>query len=368
MATEEPDASEHTIEEEDNGRSNKTGDGSEIGSRAQVKSDSRSKRISRFSLRPKFGCLRVESEKNGSVDMKVDLAGEPSDPTHLVIMINGIIGSSQNWRFAAKRFLNKYPKDLIVHCSESNCSTLTFDGVDVMGDRLAEEVRSVIRRHSNVCKISFIAHSLGGLIARYAIARLYEREPVKDISQQNGDGTNDNFKESSTREKFKGKIAGLEPMNFITSATPHLGSSGHKQVPVCCGLQTLEKIAASASWCLGRTGKHLFLTDNDEGKPPLLFRMASDCEDLRFISALECFERRVVYANVRFDHIVGWSTSSLRRRHELPKLQLRSRDDKYPHIINVETAKTMSPVQVPSDIKFEGLKNANIEGDCCPYS
>lgn len=92
------------------------------------------------------------------------------------------------------------------------------------------QVRSVIRRHSNVCKISFIAHSLGGLIARYAIARLYEREPVKDISQQNGDGTNDNFKESSTREKFKGKIAGLEPMNFITSATPHLGSSGHKQV------------------------------------------------------------------------------------------------------------------------------------------
>lgn len=26
--------------------------------------------------------------------------------------------------------------------SESNCSTLTFDGVDVMGDRLAEEVRN----------------------------------------------------------------------------------------------------------------------------------------------------------------------------------------------------------------------------------
>jgi len=32
--------------------------------------------------------------------------------------------------------------------------------------------------------------------------------------------------------KYEGKIAGLEPINFITSATPHLGCRGHKQVIV----------------------------------------------------------------------------------------------------------------------------------------
>lgn len=61
-------------------------------------------------------------------------------------------------------------------------------------------------------KISFVSHSLGGLVARYAIGRLYKCETTSDPSGING------------------KIAGLEPMNFVTVATPHLGSRGHKQV------------------------------------------------------------------------------------------------------------------------------------------
>jgi len=31
-------------------------------------------------------------------------------------------------------------------------------------------------------------------------------------------------------QSYEAKIAGLEPMNFITFATPHLGSRGNKQV------------------------------------------------------------------------------------------------------------------------------------------
>jgi hypothetical protein len=52
---------------------------------------------------------------------------------------------------------------------------------------------------------------------------------------------------------------------------------------VFCGFYTLEKVASRTSWFLGRTGKHIFLTDNDNGKPPLLLRMANDCEDLKFM-------------------------------------------------------------------------------------
>lgn len=40
----------------------------------------------------RFGCLRVESDENGGVDMEVEFSGERNDPTHLVIMVNGIIG------------------------------------------------------------------------------------------------------------------------------------------------------------------------------------------------------------------------------------------------------------------------------------
>lgn len=64
-------------------------------------------------------------------------------------------------------------------------------------------------------KISFVAHSLGGLVARYAIARLYQHLPN---SMQCPEQPNE------------ARIAGLEPMNFITFASPHLGSRGHNQV------------------------------------------------------------------------------------------------------------------------------------------
>lgn len=50
-----------------------------------------------------------------------------------------------------------------------------------------------------------------------------------------------------------------------------------------CGFHTLEKMATSISWILGRTGKHLCLVDGGNGKPPLLFQMVSDSGDLKFM-------------------------------------------------------------------------------------
>ncbi|KAL5847145.1 hypothetical protein ACOSQ3_010669 [Xanthoceras sorbifolium] len=309
------------------------------------KKENKKKKNPKSYIRTLSCLMRTEPDGKGNFDMEIQTneEGDRTSPTHLVVMVNGIIGSAQNWKYSAKQFLRKYPNDIVVHCSQCNSSLLTFDGVDVMGERLADEVISVIKRHPGVQKISFIGHSLGGLVARYAIARLYERDVTGELRQGNGEYRNDESGDRCQKEKFKGKIAGLEPMNFITSASPHLGSRGHKQVPAFCGLHTLEKVAARTSWFLGRTGKHLFLTDNDEGKPPLLVRMASDRGDLKFLSALQAFRRRVAYANIRFDHLVGWSTSSLRHSLELPKRKQLKGYGKYPHIVNEEMAKTASP-------------------------
>jgi triacylglycerol esterase/lipase EstA (alpha/beta hydrolase family) len=73
-------------------------------------------------------------------------------------------------------------------------------------------VLDVISQRPEITKISFLAHSVGGLAARYAIARLY-RHP-------------DNASNGNT----KGTICGMVGINFITVATPHLGSQGNKQV------------------------------------------------------------------------------------------------------------------------------------------
>uniref|UniRef100_A0A0D9VYH5 DUF676 domain-containing protein n=1 Tax=Leersia perrieri TaxID=77586 RepID=A0A0D9VYH5_9ORYZ len=191
-------------------------------------------------------------------------------PTHLVVTVNGIVGSAENWRYAAKHFIKKHPEDVVVHCSGCNAAARTFDGVDVMGRRLAEEVLSVVKCRPELRKISFVAHSLGGLIARYAIALLYENATQIDAHEEHEKHVTD---VSSNQPIDRGKIAGLEPINFITFATPHLGTRSHKQIPLLGGSYKLEKMAYRISWIAGRSGKHLFLKDNEDGKPPLLLQM-----------------------------------------------------------------------------------------------
>ncbi|KAG1326521.1 putative lipase ROG1 [Cocos nucifera] len=252
------------------------------------------------------------------------MAEKGSFPEHLVVMVNGLVGSAEDWRFAAEQFVKKLPNKVIVHRSECNTSRLTFDGVDLMGERLAEEVRSVVNQRGGVRKISFVAHSLGGLVARYAIGRLHEPstkvEPPADAK--------DHFDEEGSLD---GRIAGLEPMNFITFASPHLGSRGHKQIPFLCGLPFLERrVSETAHLIVGRTGKHLFLTDNDDGRPPLLLRMVDDFDDIKFRSALRSFKRRVAYANANYDRILFVFICYNNFHHLLVE------DEKYPHIVFVD--------------------------------
>jgi hypothetical protein len=50
------------------------------------------------------------------------------------------LSSNADWQYAANEFVKQLPDDVIVHCSEKNINTLTLEGVDVMGERLADEV------------------------------------------------------------------------------------------------------------------------------------------------------------------------------------------------------------------------------------
>jgi len=76
----------------------------------------------------------------------------------------------------------------------------------------------------------------------------------------------------------------------------------------------------------GRSGCFLFLTDNDDGELPLLCCMVNGCGDLRFMSNLWEFKRRVAYANVVYDNSdiqltqINQRTSSIRHESELPQL------------------------------------------------
>lgn len=267
------------------------------------------------------GGHHVWSCQNGSSSSSAD---------HLVVMVHGILGSASDWKFGAEQFVKMLPDKVYVHCSERNGAGLTLDGVDVMGQRLAEEVLEIIKLKPELHKISFVAHSVGGLVSRYAIGVLYR--PPRDGSPL--DSSDINARDS---ENSRGTIGGLEAVNFITVATPHLGSRGNKQVPFLFGVNSLEKVAGRViHWIFRRTGRHLFLTDDEiEGKPPLLKQMIEDNSEYCFISALRAFKRRATYSNVGYDRIVGWRTSSIRRASELPKWE-DSLNEKYPHIVYEE--------------------------------
>lgn len=59
------------------------------------------------------------------------------------------------------------------------------------------------------------------------------------------------------------------------------------QVPFLFGVSSFEKVAGLViHWIFKRTGRHLFLKDEEEGKPPLLRRMVEDTGDCHFMYAM----------------------------------------------------------------------------------
>ncbi|CAL0329869.1 unnamed protein product [Lupinus luteus] len=256
------------------------------------------------------------------------------DPDHILVLVHGILASTSDWTYAEAELKRRLGKNFLIYASSSNTFTKTFAGIDGAGKRLADEVMQVVKKRRSLKRISFLAHSLGGLITRSAIAVLYS--PDTYSRDQPCDPVNGSIGNSQTSFSKGGLIAGLEPVNFITLATPHLGVRGKGQLPFLLGIPILEKLAAPiAPFLVGRTGRQLFLTDGKPNRPPLLLRMASDSEDGKFLSALGAFRCRIAYANVSYDHMVGWRTSSIRRETELGKPPRKSLDG-YRHVVDVE--------------------------------
>ncbi|KAK1301885.1 hypothetical protein QJS10_CPB12g00750 [Acorus calamus] len=240
----------------------------------------------------------------GKVDAPKIVSKTKQEPDHLLVLVHGILASPSDWTYVEAELKRQLGSNFLIYASSSNTYTKTFTGIDGAGRRLADEVMQVVRSTGSLKRISFLAHSLGGLFARYAVGVLYSSDPLNngqldDITSSTNDGS---VKPACNPQL--GKIAGLEPVNFITLATPHLGVRGKKQLPFLLGVPILEKLAPPiAPFIIGRTGRQLFLTDGKPSRPPLLLRMTSDCEDGKFISSLGAFRCRILYANVSYDRI-----------------------------------------------------------------
>jgi pimeloyl-ACP methyl ester carboxylesterase len=229
-------------------------------------------------------------------------------------MVNGLFGSRANWR-AIRGVLDAHldASTTLLHVSSASEYAATYEGIDVCGRRLAEEVRGLAAAVPSLRRVSFLGHSMGGLVARWAAGALFDP----------GAAT----------------LAGLSPAHFVSMATPHLGCQtvvGPAQVPLLAwsarlpGVGSIMKALAPpfSAVAFGRTGRQLFLMDGQPGaSAPLIHRLSTNQPDegLHFLSSLRAFETRTAYANSSGDHLVAWANSSLREVEELPQLRGRGR-------------------------------------------
>ncbi len=178
-------------------------------------------------------------------------------------------------------------QDMVVHncvCNEGK----TNDGVIKGGDRLVDEIKETI--HSNMerrarnekdesnklCDItlSMIGNSMGGLYARYAIAKFIERHCVAETPPTKGE---EGICSWILDCKYR-----LRLDSFCTTAAPHLGVSEHTWIRI----PRFAEMGVAAT--MGETGKDLFRLNN------LLYTMSTDST---FLDPLACFRKRIAYAN-----------------------------------------------------------------------
>ena len=137
--------------------------------------------------------------------VKEELPNDHDKPeTHLMLFINGLNGNAGNWDVLIDQ-LGQYASanEIAILVSTANmsmkvsspglgCTAMcqnagvfgcrsiglyspysvqTYQGIDRCGERLAQEVGAYVQQHPALQRISVVGHSMGGLIARYALGK-----------------------------------------------------------------------------------------------------------------------------------------------------------------------------------------------------
>lgn len=202
---------------------------------------------------------------------------------HLLVLVHGLWGKPVHLTHLRETIEQAFPDGrLHVLVPNSNAEYLTYDGIELGGERVTNEIEERIKEledaGAKLSKISVMGYSLGGVIARYAIGLLYKN----------------------------GVFDKLQPINFTTFATPHLGV---RTPTTGFGGQFWNNVGSRT---LSNTGAQMFLVDNfrDSGKP--LYSVLADPESI-FIGGLRLFKNKSVYANTINDRSVPYYTACISR-------------------------------------------------------
>jgi hypothetical protein len=209
--------------------------------------------------------------------------GDVSKVEHLCVLVHGFWGKPLHLQQLKETLEKAYPDGrLYVFAPNSNSEYNTYDGVEVGGERITNEIEEKIAElesaGATLSKISVAGYSMGGVFARYAIGLLHKH----------------------------GVLEKLEPINFTTFATPHLGV---RSPTTGFGGQFWNTMGAKT---LSASGMQMFLADSfrDTGKP--LFSILAEPNSI-FIQGLQRFKHKTVYGNTINDRTVPFFTSCISR-------------------------------------------------------
>lgn len=162
--------------------------------------------------------------------------------------------------------------------AKSNSGNYTYDGIETGAERVTQEIEEHIAeleaKGSRIKKFSMFGYSLGGLVARYSIGLLYSN----------------------------GWFDRVEPINFTTFASPHLGV----RTPILGPHSRLWNVLGART--ISTSGRQLFSIDifRDTNRPLLL--VLADPQSI-FMQALARFKHRVLYANIVNDRSAPYYTT-----------------------------------------------------------
>ncbi|KAF2140604.1 uncharacterized protein K452DRAFT_327437 [Aplosporella prunicola CBS 121167] len=212
-----------------------------------------------------------------------DVASSSTAAHHLCVLVHGLWGSPQHMGYLAKSLREAYSEDqLHILVAARNAGSFTYDGIELGGERITQEIEEELdrlaRNGQTIKKLSIIGYSLGGLVSRYAIGLLYH----------------------------KGWFDKVEPVNFTTFATPHLGV----RTPLVGVWNHLWNVLGART--LSTSGRQLFTIDSFRDTERPLLSILADPESV-FIKGLKRFKRRSLYCNIVNDRSAVYYTTAISR-------------------------------------------------------
>lgn len=301
----------------------------------------------------------------------INVASPKVKQIHLCVLVHGLFGNASEMGYIQESMLKKMENEeskakksptatvtadsddddaitttqFIVHSAISN-EGKTSDGIKAGGDRLANEVNTIIdhlfKQHEEKSNqtpsspmnisLSFVGNSLGGLYARYALSGI--------------------------------KCAANIQFNiFMTTATPHLGKTGlsYLRIPTMA-----EKIVGKI---LQPTGEDLFFdcatninsgggaNNKNENNLVLIERMSiENC----FMKPLSLFKKRIAYANAYgTDFQVPTNTAAFLSNTASIHNIIQNDDDNSSNVDVSETSEILLTVETPKHTEGYDNKNYN---------